>query len=194
MSTFALRLVHSEAGNVETANKNESAMVGHILGVFVSLDTDKDSYINKSQLFQALQLLGLRPNERLLNKYVEAQVEEQGAAGSAAAAVLAFKVSSSIFVKVTMDELRAKKEDMWEDLDPLLAFASTERGKPIESQEYISVKQLKHVLLGVEAPSRLQDTEFDSFIENLQNVIVDDKIPIEELKKALYNFTPSGDA
>ena len=178
--------VHMRVAKFQTKDDDESAMVGHILGVFVSLDTDKDSFLNKAQLFQALQLVGLRPNERLLNKYVQAQVEEQGAAGSAAAAVLAFKVSSGVFVKVTMAELRDKKEEMWEDLDPLLSFVSNGGG---EDKQTITLKQLRHVLMGVEAPSKLTDTEWDSFVESINTFLVgEDQVPIRELKKILYNF------
>jgi hypothetical protein len=187
MSTFALRLVHSEAGKVLTENNDETAMLGHILGVFVSLDTDKDGFLNKAQLFQGLQLLGLRPNGRLIDKYIQAQMEEQGAAGSAAAAVLAFKVSSSVFVNVTINELRDKKEEMWGDLDPLLSFASNGGG---EDKQSMTLSQLRHVLMGVSSPSKLTEAEWDTFVESsLKGVMVgEDRVPIRELKKILYNF------
>ena len=114
-------------------------------------------------------------------------MEEQGAAGSAAAAVLTLKVSSSVFVKVTIAELREKKEEMWEDLDPLLSFASDGGG---EDKQTITLKQLRHVLMGVPSPAKLTEDEWDSFIEtSLKNVIVgEDQVPVRELKKILYNF------
>ena len=162
MSTFALRLVHSEAGAVETKNEDERTMLGHVLGVFVSLDTDKDGFLNKAQLLKALQLLGLRLNKTLLDKYIQAQMEEQGAAGSAASAVLTLKVSSNVFTKVTIAELRDKKEEMWDDLDPLLSFAS-DGGR--EDMQTITLKQLRHVLMGVPSAAKLNEDEWDTFFE-----------------------------
>ena len=48
MSTFALRLVNSDNTNVSTRRDGDNSLIGHLLGVFVSLDTDRDSLINKA--------------------------------------------------------------------------------------------------------------------------------------------------
>jgi hypothetical protein len=203
MSTFALRLVHSDVSTVEAKSDSENSTVGHLLGVFVSLDTDKDSFINKPQLFQALQLVGLRPNETLLNKFLQAQADDNGAASAAAAAVLAFKVSPSVFVQVTMAELREKREEMWEDLDPLLDFAASSDGaSTIEDVRSaakgcagtITTQQLRHLVLGVDSPTKLSDEEWESFLETIKDIIVDgDQIPTAELKKILYTFNGATD-
>ena len=171
MSTFALRLVHSDVSNVEAMRDGDNTIVGHLLGVFVSLDTDRDSLISKAQLFQALQLVGLRPNESLMSRYLHAQAEDHGATSSAAASVLAFKVSPSVFVKVTMEELRERREEMWDDLDPLINFAVAPDGqstidevrglKDNEVAETISVAQLRHLMVEVEAPGKLSEEEWD---------------------------------
>ena len=202
MSTFALRLVHSDVSNVETKRDGDNKIVGHLLGVFVSLDTDRDSLINKAQLFQALQLVGLRPNESLLSRYLHAQAEDHGAASSAAAAVLAFKVSPSVFVKVTMDELRDRREDMWDDLDPLINFAVAPDGQSkIEEvrdvnnsdvAETISISQLRHLMVEVESPGKLSEEEWNAFLETAQDIIVDNHVSTSQLKRMLYNF--DGDA
>ena len=128
MSTFAMRLIHSDVRNVETKNDGDKELVGHLLGVFVSLDTDRDSLLNRSQLCHALQLVGLRPNESLLAKFLRTQAEDDGTASAAAAAVLAFKVSPSVFVKVVMEELREKRDEMWDDLNPLFNFIVSPNG------------------------------------------------------------------
>jgi hypothetical protein len=202
MSTFALRLVHSDVSNVEAMRDGDNTIVGHLLGVFVSLDTDRDSLINKAQLFQALQLVGLRPNESLMSRYLHAQAEDHGATSSAAAAVLAFKVSPSVFVKITMEELRERREEMWDDLDPLINFAVAPDGQSKiaevrglndnEVAETISVAQLRHLMVEVEAPGKLSEEEWDSFLETTKDIIVDNQVPTTALKKILYNF--DGDA
>ena len=201
MSTFALRLVHSDVSDVSTRRDGENTIVGHLLGVFVSLDTDRDSLINKAQLFQALQLVGLRPNENLMSRYLQAQAEDHGATSSAAAAVLAFKVSPSVFVKVTMEELRERREDMWDDLNPLIDFAVAPDGKSTIDEvrgistscaDYISIAQLRHLMVEVDSTGKLSEEEWAAFLETIKDMVVkDNQVPITQLKKILYNFDGS---
>ena len=201
MSTFALRLVHSDVSDVSTRRDGENTIVGHLLGVFVSLDTDRDSLINKAQLFQALQLVGLRPNENLMSRYLQAQAEDHGATSSAAAAVLAFKVSPSVFVKVTMEELRERREDMWDDLNPLIDFAVAPDGKSTIDEvrgistscaDYISIAQLRHLMVEVDSAGKLSEEEWAAFLETIKDMVVNDnQVPITQLKKILYNFDGS---
>ena len=79
LSSFALRLISSniDPGNgIENSTENivggseeETNMHAHVLGIFVSLDTDRDGLITRPQLLQGIQLLGLRPTERLLRNF-----------------------------------------------------------------------------------------------------------------------------
>lgn len=201
MSTFALRLVNSDVTNVSTRRDGDNSLIGHLLGVFVSLDTDRDSLINKAQLFQALQLVGLRPNEYLMSRYLQAQAEDHGTTSSAAAAVLAFKISPSVFVKVTMEELRERREEMWDDLNPLINFTMLPNGISTIDEvsslsascaDTISVAQLRRLMVEVESDGKLSDEEWAGFLETIKDIVTEeDQIPTSELKKILYNFNGS---
>jgi len=68
--------VTASKSNVRLSEKDQD-MSAHITGIFVHLDTDKDGLITRNQLAQGLQLIGLRPQEVLIKKFLVASANAE---------------------------------------------------------------------------------------------------------------------
>jgi hypothetical protein len=129
LSNFALRLIRANTklpgDGTKALTVEESDMMAHVAGVFINLDTDKDGMITRHQLVQGLHLIGLRPTEFLLKKFVTETAATAAAAttsssvrkGSIASSITPItttisaeeknkhsKITSEIFCKVVMEE------------------------------------------------------------------------------------------
>ena len=192
-SAFALRLIHSNVQNDSDQSKQlsseENDQYAHIVGIFINLDTDKDGLITRHQLVQGLHLLGLRPTEFLLRKFVNASTltkansDEDANGGkkqhthkvsaiikSADEKNANSKISSQIFGNVVMEEWLRVKDTMTDDLDKMFQFANDgnedEDGNQGDEAK-IDKDSLKHLLKGVSIPSALSDKDYQSFLSLL---------------------------
>ena len=198
---FANRLIQSASKTTphlsESSNAN-SKLVAHLVGVFVMLDTDKDGYLSKTQIIQALQLVGLRPNDNLLNDFAMKQTQLNASSGSTVKETssrksvkvthASFKISCPVFVEITSCMINDKSESAVQgnelDLKPLVEFAgSVLKDDNVDSNQGLSLKTLKHFLVDVDTSTSLNEKDFNSFIAALN----DDKLVVDKNEEAVNN-------
>mgnify|MGYP001229223001 CR=1 FL=1 len=204
LGSFALRLISSDVGDAPSGSQSreEVDMFAHVMGVFINMDTDKDGMITRHQLIQALHLLGLRPTEVLLRKFVsntdDNKPQQQQQSKRRSSVLMSAdernrqsKISSSIFCTIVMEEWRRVKIPMRGELDHLFAFATdSDNDKAYEEKGgddvEISRDALKHLLQQVQVPSALNDKDFEAFIKLLP-FRENGTTTIAAVKSALYD-------
>jgi hypothetical protein len=205
---FANRLIQSASKttpHLSEASATNSNLVAHLIGVFVMLDTDKDGYLSKIQIIQALQLVGLRPNDSLLNDFARKQTQLNASSGSGAGGSTetssrksvkvthaSFKISCAVFVEITSCMINDKSESAVQgnelDLKPLVEFAgSILKDDSVDSNQGISLKTLKHYLVDVETSTSLNEKDFNSFLSTLS----DEKLVVDKNEEVADNNNES---
>lgn len=126
-------------------------------GIFLSLDSNHDNFLTKSQLLDALVLLGLHPRTSLLK-----QLFPLGKVGE--------EVDFNTFVTVISKE----KQEIGEDLDAIVAFLDpNDTGR-------ISTEELRRLLiLSGSATNGLTHQDFSNFLKSSNAT---DEIVVSQLK------------
>lgn len=170
MTSFAWKVISSELVGPTRSLLREKDVL-QLKGIFLSLDDDKDGMLTTLQLIDALKLLGFSTREKSVVKF-SANASQLQASGLHA---LTFKTDFKTFVTVIGKEISAMKE-VERDLSFLFEFMdSFETG-------HLSKKELKHLLVGVEAPSAMTDVEFTRFTKSLIFPPNSETISIADLK------------
>jgi len=200
LSIFALRLVNSKIdhgksnADDEPPTEAEANMQAHIVGIFVSLDTDRDGLITRPQLLQGVQLLGLRPNKVLLNNFAvpERRVSSTGAQQlmSAEEKIKQSKIDAATFCRVMFNEWKRVKSTIPRSLDAIMLFARDDdlTGAGLRDDHILSIAAIKHLMQGVEVPSKLSDKDFLAFTELLPREDACGGVKVGNLKKVLFGI------
>lgn len=178
LSELAFKLLH--APQIEeikdknyNLNNNKSSIelqeeLLNITGIFYSYDTNNDEYINRTQLIDALQALGIVPTEKLIKNYIDTSVILSSRSNNDITVVttasdkelLSVKyknqVNISTFIKLSQIELNKLNYN----LDFLFDFMSPKGGS-------LSVIELRHLLVETIRPGSLNKNEFDLFLKSL---------------------------
>jgi len=196
MSTFATRFVKSTTLVQQQIKEDPEGIAAHLTGIFLSIDTDGDGFISKTQLVQALGNVGLLPREALLKKFVDAQSAAASSSrrastvsptrrGTALPQAAGVKFDLITFVKVCLSETD-KIKLAGREIDPLLNFMTVDN-----KTEKITVNQIRHLLVDTLSPQRLDDREFQTFLSALGvppssiKSPNDETILVSDLKKKL---------
>lgn len=132
-------------------------------GIFLSLDHDKDGYLNRNQVHQALLQVGLTPKEHILDSFFINGCET---------------LDFSTFLFVLYNE-RSRFAEMKEQLDLLFSFIDCDR------TGYISSKELEHLLCG-SSKVQFTDKDFQAFVSVLQLPVKSNgKYPIADIKEKI---------
>ena len=193
--SFALRLLNSTQV-IETDKEVDNAIKTNLKGIFISLDNDNDGFLNRSQLIQAMNCIGLLPREPLIKKYFDAcrnrdmlndtsgntvgnnRRQSVKVSGRVVANPTTTKIDMVSFVTVTigeMDKLKLAEKE----LDPLFQFE-------IEGSDNskLNVQNLKHLLVDTLSATSLDASEFSIFI-NALGIKQEGDISVSELKKKM---------
>jgi hypothetical protein len=194
MSTFATRFVKSTTLVQQQIKEDPEGIAAHLTGIFLSIDTDGDGFISKTQLVQALGNVGLLPREALLKKFVDAQLASSSRRastvsptrrGTALPQAAGVKFDLITFVKVCLSETD-KIKLAGREIDPLLNFMTVDN-----KTERITVNQIRHLLVDTLSPARLDEREFQTFLSALGvspssiKSPNDETILVSDLKKKL---------
>jgi hypothetical protein len=194
MSTFATRFVKSTTLVQQQIKEDPEGIAAHLTGIFLSIDTDGDGFISKTQLVQALGNVGLLPREALLKKFVDAQLASSSRRastvsptrrGTALPQAAGVKFDLITFVKVCLSETD-KIKLAGREIDPLLNFMTVDN-----KTERITVNQIRHLLVDTLSPARLDEREFQTFLSALGvppssiKSPNDEAISVSDLKKKL---------
>jgi Ca2+-binding EF-hand superfamily protein len=154
----------------------------HVLqlhSVFLRQDSDRDGQLTSDELKTCLSELGFPTKETFLRKFClhPAQVKIRGLT------VLSFKVDFATFVKIITKELPLLKRTH-ADLVALFGFMDEKQSGRISRQD------LRHLLVGVDVPSKLNHDQFLRFCSELD---FDRKntVNILELTKQLLLVSPA---
>jgi len=197
LSIFALRLVNCKIDHTKSSTRDESPseaeanMQAHIVGIFVSLDTDKDGLITRPQLLQGVQLLGLRPTKMLLNNFAvpERRVSSTGAQLliSADEKIKQSKIDAATFCRVMFNEWKRVKSTIHGSLDAIMSFAKEDGLPPgLSDSDVLSAAAIRHLMQGIEVPSKLSEKEFLAFSELLPKEDASGGVKVGNLKKVLF--------
>ena len=174
--------------------EDPEGIAAHLTGIFLSIDTDGDGFISKTQLVQALGNVGLLPREALLKKFVDAQLASSSRRastvsptrrGTALPQAAGVKFDLITFVKVCLSETD-KIKLAGREIDPLLNFMTVDN-----KTERITVNQIRHLLVDTLSPARLDEREFQTFLSALGvspssiKSPNDETILVSDLKKKL---------
>lgn len=131
-------------------------------GIFLSLDLDKDGFLNRNQVRQAIMQVGIAPSEHTIESFF---VDGRD------------KVDFSTFRTVLFQE-RDSLAEIGGQLDVLFSFIDS------ENTGYISSKELEHLLCG---SSKVQFTkkDFQSFVNVLALDNKSGKYNIADVKQRL---------
>lgn len=198
LSVFALRLVNSKIDHDQPTpgeapqTEAEANMQAHIVGIFVSLDTDRDGLITRPQLLQGVQLLGLRPTKVLLNNF--AVPERRTSAGGLPQHLLSTedkikqsKIDAVTFCRVMLKEWKRVKSTIHSSLDAIMSFARDDgvEDDDLGDDTVLSVASLRHLMQGIQVSSKLSEKDFLAFSELLSKEACGG-VTVGTLKKALF--------
>jgi len=194
---FALRLVNSKIDHDQPTpgeapqTEAEANMQAHIVGIFVSLDTDRDGLITRPQLLQGVQLLGLRPTKVLLNNFAvpERRTSTAGAQHllSAEDKIKQSKIDAVTFCRVMLKEWKRVKSTIHSSLDAIMSFARDDgvEADDLGDDTVLSVASLRHLMQGIQVSSKLSEKDFLAFSELLPKEACGG-VKVGTLKKALF--------
>ncbi len=195
LNNFALRLVNSkiDSSKFKGLNEEEAAMQAHIVGIFVSLDTDRDGLITRPQLTQGVQLLGLRPTKQLLGQFsTDPPVQRRASVTSQPLIspeerLKQSKVDADTFCRVMLDEWRKVRSTIDQSLDTIFAFAcDNDKIANVSDDAVLNAVALHHIMQKVEVPTKLSDKDFHSFLELLPKD-ADGSVRLRDVKKVLFH-------
>lgn len=164
MSKLAWKLLdHYGASN----DKNKPTLKGnndefYLKAIFLSLDDNNNNFLTNIQLKQAIHLVGLEPYPELLLKYTIDSNNNQQAPGNDDV------IDLKTFLAVTIDELKSYNTTYDRDFDQLmqvLSFSDKYNDGSEEFKDYITIKDLRHILHETLTPNRLSTKEFTEFIK-----------------------------
>ena len=128
-------------------------------GVFAGHDEDHDGFINDEQLHDALRALGFAPTESLLKKYylelAKRDSDYRPKQKKSRGGKRRHKVRMDLTTFLTASKFLDEAVDCSQEITPLFTyFDKSSKGK-------VTVRQLKHFLQGVSAPTRLSSDEVE---------------------------------
>jgi hypothetical protein len=193
-SAFALRLVNSKIDHDQPipgeaiSTEAEANMQAHILGIFISLDTDRDGLITRQQLLQGVQLLGLRPTKVLLNYFVvPAERRSSAVLLSAEDKIKQSKIDAEAFCRIMLKEWKRVKSTIHSSLDAIMSFARDDgvENDDLGDDTVLSANSLRHLMQGIQVPTKLSEKEFLAFSELVPKEACGG-VTVGNLKKALF--------
>ena len=129
-------------------------------------------------------MVGLVPRDSLIRKYmlagnaflksktenfvedVKVDLSKSKKEKKISESMLFFKTSMTTFIDITLAELEKKSSDFSDDFSYLLSVIADGKTSADEASEYVSIKDIRHVLHETMAPTRLSATEMTNFLRS----------------------------
>ena len=129
-----------------------SLSLQQLRGIFSSHDHDHDNMITRAQLVDILTMIGLKPTNKLVQKFVSARSRNAPAS----------LIDVSTFLSVVAEELPTAQDvssellELFQVFDPVDAYG--------KRKGVVSLKIVRHIMLEALTPDRLSREEFEAFI------------------------------
>ena len=157
-------------GSMDSSCSDDGAITQlQLVSIFHSLDTKGEFLLNRQQVAEALKMIGVHPSEYTIEKYFHVGDGKKSAN----------KVDLQTFVSITYDEVSNHEPPDFMELFSVIGVTKS-----------ISLQELRHLLVGTKAPTRMTLKEFDEFLitlglSNEQRMSLNGEISTETLVKKL---------
>jgi len=155
---------------LDSSNTDDATITQlQLVSIFHSLDSKGELLLNRQQVTDALKMVGVHPSEYAVEKYFFTGAGKKSAN----------KVDLEKFVSITYDEINEHQPPDFIELFDIIGVKKS-----------ISLQDLRHLLVGTKAPTRMTLKEFDEFLvtlglSNEQRMSLNGEIATEVLVKKL---------
>ena len=137
------------SGPVQEEPELDESELQQLRGVFAAQDADKDGFITKRELKEAILALGFSPTDELMNKYHKLNISKGNNSWKISLDI--FLTGSAQFLE-TADDCSSDLECLFQQFDP-------------DGKGTVTAGTIRHLLHETLSPTRLSRQEMEEFME-----------------------------